>query len=323
MLTKKDPRITLNTRKACIPCRRKKRRCDADKPACGLCVRIEQSNRCTYESEHHAERVLLARAEGERAGTGSAGKANIPLMLHQSGGSPARAGPGPLEGPSSLRDPFLTLLKEKDMLTNIRDPLVAVFLRHRWLYFTQWNMSRFWAAYSLPPHHPEGIHPALLDAMCLFGCLQNHDSLRPYEQLFYARLQRSLYDCLAHADRLLDFVRASMLAANYCYLKGRIVEGQSRASATVRFATACGLNQIDTYNYVTSNMTPLLQPPKDLVNLGDMIHAWWGLFCIDRIGALLLEIPATVSHGDKATTTMWPCALEFYTDVREIELHAL
>jgi len=73
----------------------------------------------------------------------------------------------------------------------------------------------------------------------------------------------------------------------------------------------CGLHKIDTYNLNTPN-SPLMMPPRDLVELGDRIHAWWSLFCVDRLSSLALEIPATVRHDDESVTTVWPCPSEYY-----------
>ncbi|KDQ18962.1 hypothetical protein BOTBODRAFT_480231 [Botryobasidium botryosum FD-172 SS1] len=220
--------------------------------------------------------------------------------------------PSPLDGPASLRDPFARFLKQKDMVRNIRDPLVHECLRHRQVQFpAQWNISRFWFAYELPPSHPESIHPALLDAMCLLGCLHGGNTLKAYEPLFYTRLQRSLYNCLEDADRLLDFIRASTLLAKYCLTTARCEEGYHRHAATVRFAMACGLHRIDTYNPELLEI-PLLRRPKDLVDIGDMIHAWWNVFLIDRLGALLMRSSGTIAHDDERITTLWPCAFEDY-----------
>jgi len=74
---------------------------------------------------------------------------------------------------------------------------------------------------------------------------------------------------------------------------------------------ACGLHTIDTYD-LNSPKLSLLRSPRDLVDLGDMIHTWWNIFLVDRLGALLLEAPGTVAHDDENITTMWPCAFEDY-----------
>ncbi|KDQ20173.1 hypothetical protein BOTBODRAFT_27581 [Botryobasidium botryosum FD-172 SS1] len=296
---------------ACLQCRRKKRRCDAAKPRCGPCKRARSSSDCTYNPTTSAD-----GSEAQATGSGETGSTSQ-ISPKPGARRPLHAlGSGPLDGPNSLRDPFAGLFKEKDMLTNIRDPLIDVFLKYSWIYFAEWNIDRFWVAYKLPPSHPQSIHPALLDAMCLLGCIQTRHVSRAYEPLFRARLQRSLHDCLAAADRLLDFIRASTMAAAYSLLKGRHIDGQNRFAVIAQFAMACGLHQIDTYDLPSLKLLPLLKKPKDLIELGDMIYTWWCIFCGDRIGALLANTPSTIPHNDKTITTMWPCLLSDYANGR-------
>ncbi|KDQ20177.1 hypothetical protein BOTBODRAFT_62508 [Botryobasidium botryosum FD-172 SS1] len=174
-------------------------------------------------------------------------------------------------------------------------------------------MRKFWSAYKLPSSDPEGLHPALIDVLCLLGCLHGPTSLQPYEVIFYKRLNRSLHDSLANKDRLLDFIRASGLAAVYCFARSRVIEGQNRLAAITQFAVACGLHKIDTHDFNAPNLNLfLLGRPRDLTALGDMIHAWWSLFCIDQLGAMVLEIPATLRCDDESVTTIWPCSFEEY-----------
>ncbi|KDQ14060.1 hypothetical protein BOTBODRAFT_358526 [Botryobasidium botryosum FD-172 SS1] len=200
------------------------------------------------------------------------------------------------------------------MPSNIRDPLIDTFLKHQARYFpAQWNMARFHSTYILPPTHPQSLHPALLDALCLIGCMYGPEPLRSYEAFFYARLQRSLYDCLAKADRLLDFIRASALVALYSFQRSRRVDGQNRLAAIAHFAMACGLHRIDSYDLNPANFS-LLTPPASLVELGDMIHTWWSLFYFDQFVALVLHLPCTIPLDDKIVTTMWPCAFQDYAN---------
>ncbi|KDQ12513.1 hypothetical protein BOTBODRAFT_34477 [Botryobasidium botryosum FD-172 SS1] len=330
--------LSLIPRTACLQCRRKKKKCDAVRPECGTCTKIRKKvGPCTYDVEplEHTEIAkLVARI------TSLQGNVRVLEDLRRITASPSRAtsapqvlgygealctgarghrgfsltsSPDPLEGPASLKDPIVRMLRQKYMPSNIRDQLISAFMKQGWLYFAEWNTQKFWHAYKLPPSHPEAIHPALLDAMCLIACLNNPQWARSYERLFYERLHRSLYECLANADRLLDFIRASTLRAAYCSIKGsRLSEAQANFPATLRFAMACGLHQIETYDLTLHNTSPLLKQPTDLVDLGDMIYAWWSIYTCDRFHALLTGNFATVN--DQTVTTMWPCALRDYID---------
>ncbi|KDQ12511.1 hypothetical protein BOTBODRAFT_417593 [Botryobasidium botryosum FD-172 SS1] len=315
-------------RTACLQCRRKKKKCDAMRPECGTCTKIRKKvGPCTYDAEPPEEIVKLVARVNELQGNvrvleelrkslrstiPSRGSTDAPLpynevlsTLHTTTRGhrllSRTSSPNPLEGPASLKDPLVRMLRQKCMPTNLRDQLISVFIEHRWHYFAEWNMQKFWGAYKLPPSHPDAIHPALLDAMCLIACLHHQRWARSYERLFYERLRRSLYECLANADRLLDFIRASTLGASYCAINGsRLLEAQVNYSAIAQFAMACGLHRIDSYDLPSHNTLPLLKQPTNLVDLGDMIYAWWWIYSCDRFFALLTGNSATVNDENRA-----------------------
>ncbi|KDQ19009.1 hypothetical protein BOTBODRAFT_481234 [Botryobasidium botryosum FD-172 SS1] len=336
---------------ACIICRRKKRRCDGAQPACAPCIRTGTRNECSYGTDPERAQVKLLEGrlkdlrnrirdlEISQPPNSSAvvlphppplamtATSRTPITLPiQSPNinaatfrnfilSPRAARRShSLSVPTSLRDPFAGLSSEQDNLANIRYPLIEIFMKNRWHYFTEWDPTRFWTLYKLPASHPESLHPALLDVMCLLGCIHNTSSLLGYERLFYARLQRSLVDCLKHADRLYDFIRASVLAGLYCHYRKRYTEGQNHQAATIHFAMACGLHKIETYDLRSSGLSSLIKPPKAIVDLGDMIHTWWGLYCLDRMTSVLLECPFTIPKDEEAIKTVWPCAFEDYVN---------
>ncbi|KDQ08526.1 hypothetical protein BOTBODRAFT_563759 [Botryobasidium botryosum FD-172 SS1] len=294
---------------ACLMCRKRKKRCDAKKPICGPCIKNKTSDQCSYitrqmkksledrviELEMHI-RDLEVSQSSRIAPRKSVSLLAYPLDRYSD--TSTRPSPrslhglaGPLDTPASLRDPFAGLLGRRQMLTNLRDSLVKVFIKVRWHYFLEWNIPRFWSAYGLPPSHPESLHPALLDAMCLLGCFHTRGA-HTYENLFYARLQRSLCDSLANADRLHDFMRASILGGLYCRLRQRI----------------------DSYVLHSSNAKSLLSPLRDLVDLGDRVHTWWGLYAVDRISSLVLGTRAVIPIDQEFITTMLPCPLEEYAN---------
>lgn len=75
-------------------------------------------------------------------------------------------------------------------------------------------------------------HPGFLDAVYLMACYFTSiepaplsGSLRKLEAYFLARAQTSLAESLALSDRLMDFVRGSILVTAYLFLRGRFLEG--------------------------------------------------------------------------------------------------
>ncbi|KDQ07188.1 hypothetical protein BOTBODRAFT_39020 [Botryobasidium botryosum FD-172 SS1] len=223
--------------------------------------------------------------------------------------------PGPLDVPASLRDPLPAMLKDQ-VPDSLSDILIDIFLENRWQHLYEFSTSRILAGRRLPPSHPDSIHPALLDAMCLLGCMYSRRVVfHNYEKLFLERLNRNLANSLYHMDRIYDFTMASTLKGCYYYMKGRVREGHYIISSTARFALACRLHQIDSCSLEASKASPLLGPPRDLVDLGDRIYLFWGLFCMDRIGSLIANLPSAFSKENEITT-MWPCPPEYYSDGR-------
>ncbi|KDQ08527.1 hypothetical protein BOTBODRAFT_69704 [Botryobasidium botryosum FD-172 SS1] len=320
---------------ACSMCRKRRKRCDAGKPICGPCIKNKTSDQCCYQSlKRETKKSLedrvkelethirdLEAAQSSKTAPRKLTTVSLPACLLGTNSNPRTQRPnlrplhgltGPLDTPASLRYPFAGLLRQRQMLTNFRDSLVKAFIKKRWHYFQEWSIPRFWSAYGLPPSHPESLHPALLDAMCLLGCMHTRGA-HTYENLFYARLQRSLCDSLANADRLHDFMRASILGGVYCHLRRRYaVAGQNHICATIHLAMGCGLHQIDSYVLYSSDKRSLLSPSRDLVDLGDRIHTWWGLYAIDRITSLVLGTRAVIPIHEASIATILPCSLDEY-----------
>ncbi|KDQ08345.1 hypothetical protein BOTBODRAFT_38031 [Botryobasidium botryosum FD-172 SS1] len=317
---------------ACAVCRRKKIRCDGNKPVCGPCKRLAIDHRCSYPAtfpprvKSNKCQLLANRVEeltieinnvmkSRDLSDSAADAPQVAIGAQDDDRLALSPGLGPLDTPIALRDYPMSLLKQRDLPPNIRDPLVNLYLKKKSHNCMTWSMPKFWAAYKLPYSDPGSIHPALVDVMCLFGVLYSPPSVRSFEPLFYARLQRSLANSLENTDRIHDFMRASALVAIYCYHRERSAVGHSHLTATIQLAMACGLHKLETSD-VDSVSLSLLRPPRDATELGDMIHTWWALSCIDRISSTLLECPTTLPENDVVVKTMWPCDFEDYTSGR-------
>lgn len=117
-----------------------------------------------------------------------------------------------------------------------------------------------------------------------------------YEPLFLHRARQGIARALENAERLDQAVQAASLVAVYLYAKGRVLEGYYLSCANARFAVGCGMHQMRSVNWNASSSSvgsrggddmdvddnehdsitmPLLEPPKDAVELGERIHIWW------------------------------------------------
>lgn len=119
-----------------------------------------------------------------------------------------------------------------------------------------------------------------------------------YEPLFLYRARQGIARALENAERLDQAVQAASLVSVYLYAKGRVLEGYYLSCANARFAVGCGMHQmrsvtwnssgssavggrgggedVDMEEYEQDSSTmPLLESPRDPVELGERIHIWW------------------------------------------------
>lgn len=76
----------------------------------------------------------------------------------------------------------------------------------------------------LPPHYPNAIHPALLNAIYLAAC--SCGVFTHLESYFLEKTRRCLEDNLSYADRLTHFLWANVILTSFYLQNGRVVEAQ-------------------------------------------------------------------------------------------------
>jgi len=211
------------------------------------------------------------------------------------------------EIPLSLGDPLGTWQRGHDEVPpTIRDDLISIFASNRWLCAFEFSVPGLKIALK---SNPASVHPAYLNAICLYACLHSRDSLRRLEPVFLNRTRRALAQSLADADRLLDFIRASALLG-MCYIyTGRPTVGHHYIAGTLRFALACGLHEITSLD-IPSRQHSLLEPPNNLAELGERINLFWMLYINDRAASIVYRLPVAMS--DKLAQTMWPYPAPYY-----------
>ncbi|KDQ11964.1 hypothetical protein BOTBODRAFT_34821 [Botryobasidium botryosum FD-172 SS1] len=309
---------------ACDVCRKRKRRCDAKKPACTSCIKAKSPAQCKYaglgtrkksagllrnleESVDELEsRISFLAAESRESNSeaqtiicpASARPACIPprvapRIVHRSAVS------------SPMSDPYQdSWVHQQDIPSQIQEPLIQAFLKFRWHFGIQWNIPRFLASLKLPTTHPDAPHPAFLNAVLLHGAFFCSTSLKRYEHVFYRRMSRELALSLEKGDRLFDFIRASILAGCYLYGTSRLSEAYTRVSSTMNFAVACGFHEISSPSLDTRFY--MIPPCVDAIELGDRISTFWILFKSDRAGSLLLGHPCTLADDEITTILPYP-----------------
>ncbi|KAG8898700.1 hypothetical protein FRB99_007222 [Tulasnella sp. 403] len=224
-----------------------------------------------------------------------------------------------------------------DVPQDISRELLRVFLRHRRQCFFEVHSQRFVAALQNPPS--QRPHPALINAIYLLGCHASPSCFRPlfplsrvlqfspnstysqYENLFLARTRKAINTSLENADRLLNFLQASVLLAWYFFFKGRLLEGHYHASAAARFAMSCGLHLLKvkadglqgTLTFYCpspsqSSDRNILPQPEDSIALAERINLFWSIFLADRTGSIGTGLPVVIR--DNEIETPWPRRFE-------------
>jgi hypothetical protein len=167
--------------------------------------------------------------------------------------------------------------------------------------------------------NPSGLqrpHASLLNAAYLLGAFfSGSPHFAQYEPLFLHRARQGIAAALENAERLENAVQAASLVAVYLYAKGRVLEGYYLACANARFAMGCGMHKVSSPVWgiggVTNplnagvggaaekggdedasgvNTMPLLEEPRDPIELGERIHIWW------QVRLILLNVTFSSTH---------------------------
>ncbi|KDQ16048.1 hypothetical protein BOTBODRAFT_173329 [Botryobasidium botryosum FD-172 SS1] len=304
-------RWSLQRGAACIACRKKKHKCDGQRPVCGRCLRAGTAPDCVYSVPKARAQTLQNKLRDLET--------QIQVLSTTAAATPNRTTNLSALEPLPFRAPKPWLMKnpaplgywwEHDELpVPLRDYLLSIFIQNRRSITFEFNVPRLQQQVALPPTDLDSLHPAFTNAIYMAACHFGPEDLSKYEPVFLRRVQRSLYACLESADKLFDFIRAYALMAMYYYFKGRLTEGHFHGSAAMRFAMACGLHRITPHNPSPSG---LLNPPKDDIELGDRIHTFWYLFISDRGGCLWCGLPQSIA--DEEIETAWPRLMEDYEE---------
>ncbi|KAF8311565.1 hypothetical protein DL93DRAFT_2208478 [Clavulina sp. PMI_390] len=233
----------------------------------------------------------------------------------------------------SMQDPNCITATEQG-----RRYLLNLFLPQRQRYYFDVHVGRFIESVQHPDPRKRP-HPCLMDAIYLLACyISRDDSVRQYEAGLLSRARQGLCESLEHSDRLWNFVQASTLIAFYLYQNGRFIEAYHQTCQVARFAVSCGSHQIsspfmsDPKNrestaaartqapWTVTNMSvrragSMLEPPKDQIEIGERILAFWHIFLLDRCGSIMTNLPAALPDECDSFSqieTVWPRTLEEY-----------
>ncbi|KAG8928477.1 hypothetical protein FRC01_005870 [Tulasnella sp. 417] len=207
-----------------------------------------------------------------------------------------------------------------------RNFLINIFLQHHASLPFDLHVPTFIARlHSANP--AERPHPAIIESMYLMACYFVSRGLAPpsgplalevsadpgvelpqlaelpqLEEHFLRRARSALVDSLSFSDRLMDFLRGSILVTQYLYLRGRFLEGANNVAGPGS-------------QFAGSPSAVLLAPPANQLEVAERIKTFWMIYFCDKMSSICAGFfGALPGEGDavEAITTVFPRRYEEY-----------
>ncbi|EJD02546.1 uncharacterized protein FOMMEDRAFT_157780 [Fomitiporia mediterranea MF3/22] len=318
--------------KACLSCRRRKMKCDGERPHCTQCIRGNRADDCEYtdnqgrtRTQMLEEHVALLQArihelEDPRIASQS-------VRLHD----PYIATRTP--GAQNPRPPNASWWESEEPPAQITDMLVGTFMPHAPALGFALCPVRFLSNLRLPTNHPDKPHPALLHAVFLWALhLSKCNDFMQYENLYLQRSILALQDALGNEVRLEDWmlarrrvhaIQAEVLLARYFFSLGRLLEGRYHANAAVSLAVSSGLHSLRLLSSRGSSESSSrskfgrleLVAPRDELEYGERVRVFWAVYVLDRCWSAVLDVPCVLTDDAALGTQIdsdWPLEIGDY-----------
>lgn len=164
----------------------------------------------------------------------------------------------------------------------------------------------------------EQHHPVLLNALYLWACFLSRPGPLAHSEPHYLRATLdSLNDALQHSTRLMDTIQATCLLSLYFYSVGRITEASYHQGAAASLAVRWELHRAPVTKMPTGGCFSL-NAPKDTVEEGQRICAFWMVYNLDRCWSTVMNrlpcIPADQTSS-LLVDVPWPQPVEDYQNV--------
>lgn len=193
-------------------------------------------------------------------------------------------------------------------------PALHFFLHH----------VRFRHSLSLPRGNPSRPIPALINVVYLWGILiiKNND-LRHHEPILASRVASQLGSAISTtpSHQILQVIQTKILLVDYLFRIGHFAAALHEAHSASSLAVASGLHKIRTaqpipaYTSFIDRIDLTLQEPRDQIEEGERINAFWGVFFMDRCLSVMFGPPLVISDMDAPgmqIDTPWPLEMETY-----------
>ncbi|KAF8324296.1 uncharacterized protein EI90DRAFT_3019654 [Cantharellus anzutake] len=271
---------------ACLNCRRRKQRCNGQRPACHLCVHYGRAKECVYDDQEKRCSSLDAQQGG--ISSWSEGRSNTVSDL----GAPADS-EGPRPGMFATGDPSTS---RSEVPEHVAETLMNYFFTHPYHFNFPISLPRFSKLLQLPPDDPNRPHPGLLMAiMLLSSYLMADEALKPHEPALISKTNHFI-NGLRTADlapgKPFDIILAVALLARHSLMSGVVMRAPYLASVAMGLATRCGLHRISLYPSPNSRPNAFMPPPGSFLDISERI---------DRQSTWETGVPSQVADEDITT----------------------
>ncbi|KAJ7028123.1 Zn(2)-Cys(6) binuclear cluster domain-containing protein [Mycena alexandri] len=325
--------------KACINCRRRKIKCDGERPKCGQCTRSMSFQDCEYADDGPTrtqlleEQIAILEARIEELEKPKELRSTLILQKPYTGERRSASAPALSRGGSSVHLP----LPHSEFSSGISSPvtpssssegaiplveleaLVHNFLHHSSQFGFFLNVHNFAeAAMGRSGQRPASV---LLDAVNLWAVhLSGSDDYTAYESSYLSRALRTAVEALSstHFNTVLHSIQAEVLLSQYFLRNTRFLEGKYHLSAAVSLVLSSGLHRIrsaDSYA-VGGPLGPAFQillPPRDALDEAERINAFWTVLTLNNCWTTADGSPSNISYTtvpDARIDTPWPLDID-------------
>ncbi|KAF8309904.1 hypothetical protein DL93DRAFT_2170055 [Clavulina sp. PMI_390] len=188
-----------------------------------------------------------------------------------------------------------------DIPLSMSNYLISLFLPHRTQFQFFMDVPYFLQCLSLPPCHPESIHPCLRYACYLGACSAVGGRLAQMEPYFVERTRYFLEQALMFAEHITHFLWASMIFGSYFSRQRRLQESYAVISSAARFSRAVGFcEKVDSQkeNEALPNEL-ILAPPKSEAEALDRLWLIHSVFVTDQLLSRLTTLPESFVFDER------------------------
>ncbi|KAJ7643890.1 Zn(2)-Cys(6) binuclear cluster domain-containing protein [Roridomyces roridus] len=315
--------------KACVNCRRRKIKCDGERPKCGQCSRSSGFQDCEYADDGPTrtqvleEQIAILEARIEEMEKPKALRSTFTLQNPYMGERRSTSLPALSRGgspnPPMLHSDFTSTPSSPALYEGVPlielETLIHNFLHHGSQFGFFLNVQNFKeAAFGRSGQRPAAV---LLDVVHLWAIhLSGSDELAAYEGRYLSRALRTAVDVLSGTHSLntvLHCIQAEVLLSHYFLRNTRFLEGKYHISAAVSLVLSSGLHRIRSAE-TSAASGPLgpafrsLAPPRDTVEENERINAFWTVLTLNNCWTTADGSPSNISYTvpDARIDTPWP-----------------